>query len=130
MNGGIPRMVAVRRVLVDVLAAELPPERLGPIIARLVERLGPHVRPLPVPPAGLVLVNGEPVDHGDADRLTDRELAVLEAAACGLTNEHIGRRLGISADTVKTHMKRAFRRLDARDRAQAVAIAVRRGLIA
>lgn len=62
-------------------------------------------------------------------QLTDRELAVLQRIATGHTNGEIGRQLYITEDTVKTHARRLFRKLGARDRAHAVAIAIRRGII-
>lgn len=58
---------------------------------------------------------------------TSRELDVLRLAADGLTNDAIARRLNLKTETVKTHMSRAFERIGARDRANAVAICMRRG---
>lgn len=65
----------------------------------------------------------------DVVHLTDRELSVLELAATGLGNEEIGRRIHLSQATVKAHLRHAFDKLGARDRASAVAEAIRRGLI-
>jgi DNA-binding NarL/FixJ family response regulator len=62
-------------------------------------------------------------------RLTQRELDVLELLAEGLQHEEIGRRLGISAETVRTHLRKASERLGAATRTQAVATALRLGLI-
>jgi len=62
-------------------------------------------------------------------RLTQRELDVLELLAEGLAHEEIGRRLGISSETVRTHLRKASGRLDASTRTQAVATALRLGLI-
>lgn len=61
--------------------------------------------------------------------LTERELQVLTGMASGKTNAEIGRELYLSEDTVKTHARRLFRKLDAADRAQAVALGFRRGLV-
>ena len=47
-----------------------------------------------------------------------------------LEHEDIGRRLGISAETVRTHLRKACDRLGATTRTQAVATALRDGLIA
>ena len=47
----------------------------------------------------------------------------------GRSNAQIGAELYLSEDTVKTHARRLFRKLGANDRAQAVAIGLRRGLI-
>jgi DNA-binding NarL/FixJ family response regulator len=64
-----------------------------------------------------------------ATRLTQRELDVLELLAEGLQHEEIGRRLGISSETVRTHLRKASDRLGASTRTQAVATALRLGLI-
>lgn len=62
-------------------------------------------------------------------KLTPRELDVLGLLAEGLQHEEIGRRLGISSETVRTHLRKACDRLDAATRTQAVATALRLGLI-
>lgn len=62
--------------------------------------------------------------------LTERELQVLRGMSQGQSNAEIGRELFLSEDTVKTHARRLFRKLGARDRAQAVAVGFRRGLVA
>lgn len=61
--------------------------------------------------------------------LTKRELEVLSGMSHGRSNAQIGAELYLSEDTVKTHARRLFRKLGAADRAQAVAIGLRRGLI-
>jgi DNA-binding NarL/FixJ family response regulator len=61
--------------------------------------------------------------------LTAREADVLTAAADGLSNADIGRRLVIAEATVKTHMLRIFAKLDVSDRTHAVVVALERGLI-
>lgn len=61
--------------------------------------------------------------------LTERELQVLRGMADGKSNAEIGRELFVSEDTVKTHARRLFRKLSARDRAHAVAAAFRAGLV-
>ena len=62
-------------------------------------------------------------------KLTPRELDVLGLLAEGLQHEEIGRRLGISSETVRTHLRKASDRLGASTRTQAVATALRLGLI-
>ena len=64
-----------------------------------------------------------------AATLTQRELDVLELLAEGLPHEEIGRRLGISSETVRTHLRKASGRLGAATRTQAVATALRLGLM-
>jgi DNA-binding NarL/FixJ family response regulator len=61
--------------------------------------------------------------------LTERELQVLRGMSDGKSNAEIGRDLYVSEDTVKTHARRLFRKLGARDRAHAVASAFRAGLV-
>ncbi|GCD95994.1 response regulator transcription factor [Embleya hyalina] len=61
--------------------------------------------------------------------LTDREHESMLLAACGLTNEQIADRLGISRLTAKTHVNRAMAKLGAHDRAQLVIIAYETGMV-
>lgn len=68
-------------------------------------------------------------DHTPPPALTERELEVLAGMCEGQSNAEIGRGLYLSEDTVKTHARRLFRKLGAADRAHAVAIALRRGLV-
>ena len=63
------------------------------------------------------------------DPLTEREVEVLSRIAEGDRNRDIGEHLGISEDTVKVHVKRIMDKLGAKDRTQAVAIGIRRGVI-
>lgn len=63
-------------------------------------------------------------------QLTERELQVLRGMSQGQSNGEIGKELFLSEDTIKTHARRLFRKLGARDRAQAVAVGFRRGLVA
>ncbi len=68
--------------------------------------------------------------EGEAERaLTLRELEILEMLAEGLRNQAIGRRLGISAYTVKFHVASILDKLGAAGRTEAVTLGVRRGLI-
>jgi two-component system NarL family response regulator len=64
-----------------------------------------------------------------ADALTGRELDVLRGIACGQSNREIGTSLGIGEGTVKTHVNRVLSKLGARDRTQAVVVALERGII-
>jgi DNA-binding NarL/FixJ family response regulator len=65
----------------------------------------------------------------DAPDLTQRELQVLAGMAGGKSNAEIGRELFLSEDTIKTHARRLFRKLEVGDRAQAVAEGFRYGLV-
>jgi DNA-binding NarL/FixJ family response regulator len=69
-------------------------------------------------------------DSAGAVRLTEREVQVLRGMADGKSNAEIGREIFVSEDTVKTHARRLFRKLGARDRAHAVAAGFRAGLVA
>jgi DNA-binding NarL/FixJ family response regulator len=62
-------------------------------------------------------------------RLSERETQVLAGMSRGMSNGEIGRELYLSEDTIKTHARRLFRKLRASDRAQAVAVGLRAGLI-
>jgi DNA-binding NarL/FixJ family response regulator len=62
--------------------------------------------------------------------LTQREREVLRLLADGHSNEEIGKRLFISPETVRTHVRKAMGKLDADTRTQAVATALRQSLIA
>ena len=68
--------------------------------------------------------------HADDEALTNRELDVLRLVSDGCANKVVARRLRISEDTVKTHLKSVFLKLDVADRTQAAVVALRRGLIA
>lgn len=61
--------------------------------------------------------------------LTERELQVLRGMAAGMSNAQIGRKLYLSEDTIKTHARRLYRKLEVGDRAQAVASGFRMGLV-
>jgi DNA-binding NarL/FixJ family response regulator len=61
--------------------------------------------------------------------LTKRELEVLQLIADGEPNREIAQRLSVSEETVKSHMRGIFARLQTRSRAHAVAIALRHDLI-
>jgi DNA-binding NarL/FixJ family response regulator len=61
--------------------------------------------------------------------LSRRESQILQKVAYGATTKEVAHDLGISPHTVKTHLERIFEKLGANDRAQAVAIALRKGLV-
>lgn len=68
-------------------------------------------------------------EHMSDEDLTAREVDVLRHLAGGNRNRDIAERLFISEETVKVHVKHLMDKLGATDRTQAVAIAVRRGII-
>jgi DNA-binding NarL/FixJ family response regulator len=73
-------------------------------------------RHLPMPPAEL-------------PRLTPREAEVLEALARGLPTKAIGREMSVSPKTVESHIARLLTKLDVRNRAHAVSVALDLGLL-
>ncbi|HXG77472.1 MAG TPA: response regulator transcription factor [Gaiellaceae bacterium] len=84
------------------------------VTRRLVERFA-GARPRPAPP-GL-------------DELTPRELEILRLLARGLSNAEIAAHLVVSDHTVKTHVAHVLRKLDLRDRVQAVVLAYEAGVV-
>ena len=61
--------------------------------------------------------------------LTNRELTVLQELSHGRSTREVAERIFVSEETVKTHLKQIFRKLEVRDRTEAVAEAFRRGLV-
>ena len=70
-----------------------------------------------------------PDEETGAVVLSERELEVLALLAKGMTNKDVAADLFISRATVKTHIENLLRKLDANDRAAAVANGFRRGLL-
>ena len=91
----------------------------APISAGLIGTLVSDVASRPEPPRS---------DAAALRELTDREREVVALAALGLSNCEIAQYLVISPATSRTHVSRAMRKLDARDRAQLVVIAYQTGL--
>ena len=61
--------------------------------------------------------------------LTEREIQILNLTAEGQSNPEIAEKLIISSHTVKAHLGNIMRKLEAKDRVNAVAIAIRNGYI-
>jgi DNA-binding NarL/FixJ family response regulator len=78
-----------------------------------------------IPPA----VAAKLAEHTPRIALTPRETEVVSLVATGLTNAQIAERIGRTEETVKVHVKNILQKLDARDRTEAVTVAVRRGFI-
>lgn len=75
-------------------------------------------QPSPTPPAGFDLEHPKP---------TARELDILQMLARGLSYSECGGALGMSLDTVRSHIRNTYRKLHAASKAEAVAIAIRSG---
>jgi DNA-binding NarL/FixJ family response regulator len=74
-------------------------------------------------------VDGRVNLHPDLSTLTPRELDVLRLLAKGLSDAELTMRLQLSETTVKAHMTRILSKLNLRDRAQAIVVAYKTGLI-
>jgi DNA-binding NarL/FixJ family response regulator len=77
-------------------------------------------------PASIASVLTESLSHPE---LSPRELQVLRQMAAGDSNKEIGQKLNITEHTVKAHVKAILLKLDAVGRTEAIAIAMRRGLL-
>lgn len=77
--------------------------------------------------------SGNGAEEGDdgakALGLTDREIAILQALARGLSNAEIAKELWVTQQTVKFHLTNIYRKLGAKNRTQATRIAHQHGLV-
>jgi len=72
---------------------------------------------------------GRPAENGSLAELSLREEDVLRGLCRGMNNQEIADALVVSIDTVKSHVRSLLRKLQARDRTQAVVVAFREGLV-
>jgi DNA-binding CsgD family transcriptional regulator len=75
------------------------------------------------------ITGDDPKRFGSRPRITPRELAVLRWVSLGMASNDIARRLGVSEETVRSHLKKVQVKLRARNRAHAAAEAIRQQLI-
>ena len=101
------------------LLKNMPPSELVQVIRHV------HAGKKRVPPE----VAAHLAEHMSDEDLTTREIDVLRRIAGGNRNRDIAELLFISEETVKVHIKHIMDKLGAKDRTQAIAIAVRRGII-
>ncbi len=84
------------------------------------------IKEVPVPAATSFILNEQ---KQEALGITRRELEILELVAQGMSNREIAGKLYVSENTVKTHCSRAFDKLGARRRTQAVQLGKEFGLL-
>ena len=101
------------------LLKNMPPSEILNVIRQV------HSGKKRVPPE----VAAQLAEHMSDEGLTAREVEVLRRVAGGNRNRDIADLLFISEETVKVHIKHIMDKLGAKDRTQAIAIAVRRGII-
>ncbi len=115
--------VEIRRALKEgargYMLKTMPPKELVKVIRRV------HTGKKHIPPE----IAANLAEHFGNDALTPRETEVLAQIAEGNRNRDIAEHLFISEETVKVHIKHIMDKLGASDRTQAVAIAIRRGII-
>jgi len=101
------------------LLKTMPPGELVEVIRQV------YAGKKPIPPQ----VAARLAEHFSDDALSGREVEVLQQVAGGNRNREIAERLFIAEETVKVHIKHIMDKLGAKDRTEAVVIAVRRGII-
>jgi len=101
------------------LLKNMPPSELANAIRQV------HAGKRRIPPE----VATHLAEHLGHESLTPREVEVLRHVVEGNGNRDVGEILKISEETVKVHVKHIMEKLGARDRSQAITIAVRRGII-
>jgi DNA-binding NarL/FixJ family response regulator len=126
-------IVAASEKLRDSLAAALTASEAFEIVGVAASSAG-------VPPSADVILFARSSDSLSAGRptsadtatptvLSNREREILALLADGLVNKQIAARLGISPNTVKTHLELLFEKLGVTTRAEAVATGVKRGFL-
>ena len=101
------------------LLKNMPPKELVQVIRQV------HAGKKGIPPA----IAAHLAEHLADEELTPREIEVLRKITGGNRNRDIAEQLFISEETVKVHIKHIMEKLGAKDRTEAIAIAVRRGII-
>lgn len=105
------------------LLKDAAPEELARAVRALIQGGAP------LEPSVAARLIGRMHGQNSADALSTREQEVLELLAAGASNRQIAARLGLSENTIKTHLSGLFGKLSAQSRGEAVAIALQRGLI-
>ena len=124
-----PRAVLLRRAI-QVGVAALVAHDSPPAVLREAVRAAAAGRVYVDPALSRLVI--ELIARPPADQrpygLTRAQLDVVALLPKGMPNREIAAELGISENTVKTHLRHALRKLDVRDRAQAATLVVREGL--
>jgi DNA-binding NarL/FixJ family response regulator len=120
---GFARDNEIRRALAEgaqgYLLKSMPSSELVDVIRQV------HAGKTKIP----VSIAAHLAEHYSDELLTDREVEVLRHLVEGNRNRDIAEKLFIAEETVKAHMKHIMDKLGANDRTQALAIALRRGVI-
>lgn len=102
----------------------------APQLRRLIEAVGRGEAAItPAMAARIIAEFVRPGGDPEPDRLTEREVEVLELVTAGLRNKEIAARLRISENTAKFHLRNILEKLHAGSRTELAARAVREGLI-
>jgi len=119
LDGDVEIQRALKAGARGYMLKTMPPKELVKVVRRV------HAGKKHIPPE----VAANLAEHFSNDDLTPRETEVLAKIAEGNRNRDIAEMLFISEETVKVHIKHIMDKLGASDRTQAVAIAIRRGII-
>jgi DNA-binding NarL/FixJ family response regulator len=119
---------AVGYLVKDSTTAEIV-SALGEVVAAAPGALVLSSSATPVTPDSDRVALMTRLPAGSRPLISKREEEVLRLVATGASIPEVGRRLYISAKTVKNHLSSIYQKLDSHDRAQAVLKAVRMGLI-
>lgn len=118
-EGDVEIQRALRAGARGYLLKNMPPAELLDVIRQVYagkKRIAPEIA-------------SQLLEHMSDEGLTEREIEVLREVADGNRNRDIAKRLFISEETVKVHIKHIMEKLGAADRTQAVSIGLRRGII-
>jgi DNA-binding NarL/FixJ family response regulator len=101
----------------------------GSEIRQAVHEIAAGKRSLAPEVRRMLLAEESQVSVGETEPLTARELEVLRLVVQGVRNSEIGQRLSISVKTVETHLTSIYGKLGVQSRAEAIALAQKRGLL-
>jgi DNA-binding NarL/FixJ family response regulator len=113
----------IRRALAEGAQAYLLKSMSSSELVDVIRQVHAGKRTIPVSIAAQL------AEHYDDEPLSTREVEVLRHLVDGNRNRDIAKKLFIAEETVKAHMKHIMGKLGANDRTQALAIALRRGVI-